>query len=114
LAHNTQRQEVTGLMVNKSVNINRRYIRNIDGALHAWEKYGLGATIETYTAKYAKKTTLPEKNTAQFLDSLRGKIEFVGSVRCKDDYLYQKLLAKFNDLRNTEANKQKSTENQHP
>ncbi|MGA7936961.1 MAG: hypothetical protein WCA35_25635 [Kovacikia sp.] len=67
-----------------------------------------------YIEKYAKKTTLPEKNTAQFLDSLRGKIEFVGSVRGKDDYLYQKLLAKFNDLRNTEANRQKSTENQHP
>jgi RNA-directed DNA polymerase len=110
LACNTQRQEVTGLIVNKTVNVNRKYIRNIDGALHAWEKYSLGAAAETYRAKYAKITTLPEKDTAQFLDSLRGKIEFVGSVRGKDDYLYLKLLTKFNDLRIAEANKQKPTE----
>jgi RNA-directed DNA polymerase len=109
LAHNTQRQEVTGLIVNRTVNINRKYIRNINGALHAWKKYSLREATETYMIKYAKKTTLPEKNTAQFLDSLRGKIEFVGSVRGKDDKLYLKLLTKFNDLRTAEANKQKPT-----
>ena len=103
LAHNTQRQEVTGLIVNNNVNVKRKYVRSISGALHAWEKYGLGAAEETYRVKYAKKNTLPEKNTAQFLDALRGKIEFVGSVRGKDDHIYHKLLAKFNDLRRIEA-----------
>ena len=110
LAYKTQRQEVTGLIVNQTVNVSRKYVRNIDGALHAWERYRLEAATETYRAKYAKKTTFPEKESALFLDSLRGKIEFVGSARGKDDHLYQKLLKKFNDLRTREAIDQKTTE----
>jgi RNA-directed DNA polymerase len=110
----TQRQEVTGLIVNQTVNVSRKYVRNIDGALHAWEKYGLQAATETYESKYAKKVTLPEKELARFVDSLRGKIEFVGSVRGKDDYLYQKLLSKFNDIRKKEADNQKLTETEDP
>lgn len=103
LAYKTQRQEVTGLTVNQSVNVNRQFIRNIDGALHAWERHKLKAAIETYNAKYAKKVTLPGKEAAPFLDSIRGKIEFVGSVRGKNDYLYQKLLRKFDELRDRDA-----------
>ncbi len=113
LAYKTQRQEVTGLIVNQTVNVSRKYVRNIDGTLHAWEKYGLEAATETYRAKYAKTVTLPGKDLAPFLDSLRGKIEFVGSARGKDDHLYQKLLRKFNDLRKKEACNQKTLETEH-
>lgn len=100
LLYKTQRQEVTGLIVNQTVNVNRKYIRNLKATLHAWEKYGLEAASETYKAKYAKKKTLPNKPIAPFMDSLRGKIEFLGSVRGKEDQLYLKLLRKFNNLRN--------------
>lgn len=98
LAYKTQRQKVTGLIVNKNVNVSRKYIRNIKGALHALEKYGLEAASQTYFAKYAKQRTLPDQELPRFLDSIRGKIEFVGSVKGKDNYLYQKLLKKFNEL----------------
>ncbi len=105
LAYKTQKQEVTGLIVNnKSVNVNRKYIRNIYGTFHAWEKYGLEKALEIYKSKYAKKSILPEKDIPHFLDSLRGKIEFIGSVRGKDDNLYQKLLTIFNDLKSKETN----------
>lgn len=100
----TQRQVVTGLTVNKTVNVNRKYIRNIKATLHAWEKYGLEAVSETYRTKYAKKRTLIGKPPASFLDSLRGKIEFVGSVRGKEDKLYHKLLDRFNSLKNRKLN----------
>ncbi|WP_392480097.1 reverse transcriptase domain-containing protein [Nostoc sp. C110] len=106
LAYKTQRQAVTGLIVNKSVNVNRKYIRNLYGALHAWEKYGLEQAVETYISKYAKKPILSEKDIPAFLDSLRGKIEFIGSVRGKDDELYQKFLNIFNGLRRKEADKE--------
>src|SRR5690606_12917628 len=39
-----QRQEVTGLTVNRYPNVQRRYIKQIRGILHAWKKYGLDAT----------------------------------------------------------------------
>lgn len=103
LLDKTQRQEVTGLIVNQTVNVNRKYIRNINATLHAWKKYGLKSVSATYIAKYAKKRTLPNKPAAKFLDSLNGKIEFVGSVRGKEDLLYQKLLSKFNHLKSKEV-----------
>ncbi|MBE9053220.1 RNA-directed DNA polymerase [Nostocales cyanobacterium LEGE 11386] len=109
LAYRTQRQEVTGLVVNQGVNVNRKYIRNVYGALHAWEKYGLEEAVKIYISKYAKQPVSPGqkyiKDYPYYLDSLRGKIEFIGSVRGKDDYLYQKLLNIFNQLisKETEA-----------
>ena len=99
LAHHTQRQEVTGLVVNRTVNVNRKYVRNIRGALHSWEKYGLEAAKKIYREKHAHQPTLPKKEFAPFIDSLRGKIEFVGSVKGKNDPIYQKLIENFNVLR---------------
>jgi len=104
LAHRTQRQTVTGLIVNKSANVNRKYIRNLYATLHAWDKYGLEKAEETYLSKYAKKIVLPEKNKPDFIDSLRGKIEFIGSVRGKDDNMYKKMLNIFDSLRNKQTN----------
>ncbi len=100
LLYKTQRQEVTGLIVNQGVNIDRKYIRNLDAALHAWERYGLVAAVEMYQNKYAKQSTLPHKKSSDFIEHLRGKIEFIGSIRGKEDYIYQKLLNKFNCLKN--------------
>jgi len=105
LAYRTQRQEVTGLVVNKGVNVNRKYIRNLYGTLHAWEKYGLEEANKIYISKYAKKTLLPSDEKPSFLDSLRGKIEFIGSVRGKDDPLYRKLLKIFHELKEKESDK---------
>jgi len=99
LADKKQRQEVTGLIVNKKVNVSRKYIRNVRATLHNWEKNGLESVTKTYFDKYVKKTTLPDKESARFLDSLKGKIEFIGSVRGKNDHLYKQLIRKFFDLR---------------
>lgn len=112
LAYRTQRQEVTGLIVNKTVNVNRKYIRNLHAALHAWEKYGLEKATEIYEIKYAKQpvSSAKGKSIPRFIDSLRGKIEFVGSVRGKEDSVYKKLLKIFNELRKQEAGKDNLTE----
>jgi RNA-directed DNA polymerase len=41
-------QEVTGLTVNKFPNVDRNYVRQIRGMLHAWEKFGLLNAQEKY------------------------------------------------------------------
>jgi RNA-directed DNA polymerase len=102
LAYKTQRQKVTGLIVNKKVNITRIYLRNVNATLHNWETQGLKVVVDKYTSEYAKKRTIPDKKVAPFLDSLRGKIEFIGSVRGKDDHIYQKFIQKFESLRHRE------------
>ncbi|MBH8566540.1 RNA-directed DNA polymerase [Nostoc sp. CENA67] len=105
LAYINQRQEATGLVVNKGVNINRKCIRNLYGTLHAWEKFGLEQAQKTYIFEYAIKPVSPNNKVPPFLDSLRGKIEFIGSVRGKDDPLYRKLLNIFHELKEKESDK---------
>lgn len=77
----TQCLAVTGIIVNNKLNVRRIYIKNIKAALHNWDMAGTKKRIN--------------------LNSLRGKIEYVGMVRGKDDYIYNKFLSKFNDLKNT-------------
>jgi RNA-directed DNA polymerase len=52
LLSRADRQDVTGLTVNRFVNVNRRYIRNVRGALHAWRKYGLELAQQKFREAY--------------------------------------------------------------
>ncbi|MFC2070076.1 hypothetical protein ACFLTB_02740 [Chloroflexota bacterium] len=57
------RQKVTGLTVNKKVNVKRRYLKQIRAMLHAWERFGLDqAQDEYYKRHYFKKHRNPNKD----------------------------------------------------
>jgi RNA-directed DNA polymerase len=119
LFFNNQRQEVTGLVVNSKVNVDRKYIRNVYGALHAWKKYGFEKAEKVYLEKYAKNRMLyfrddltqnsievnEEENKPSMIDSLRGRIEFIGAVRGKSDNIYKKLCSYFLALVEKELDK---------
>jgi len=97
------RQEVTGLIVNKFVNVRRKLVRQVRAMLYAWEKYGLSAAESEHHTKYL---SLPEDTDGpDFRNVVRGKIEFIRMVRSnnkpgnnqgrqKNDYVAQKLLTK--------------------
>ncbi|HLP88880.1 MAG TPA: reverse transcriptase domain-containing protein [Nostocaceae cyanobacterium] len=83
-----QRQEVTGLTVNNQLNVSRKYIRQVRAMLHDWHKNGyIQAYINDSAIRYQQN-----KKAAQFASALRGKIEFIGQVRQKNDFIYKKLL----------------------
>lgn len=87
---NGRRQEVTGLTVNKILNVRRSYLKNIRAILHNWEKLGADYIVDGYWEKYDKS-----RSAKCFVHSLRGKIEYVGMVRGKDDMTYLLFLDKF-------------------
>ncbi len=84
------RQEVTGIIVNEKLNIKRRYIRQIRAVLHAWEKYGLENTEAEFWKRDNKHRL--QINPDSFRNIVRGRIEFVGTVRGKDDKIYLNFL----------------------
>jgi RNA-directed DNA polymerase len=92
LLSRSDRQDVTGLTVNRFVNVNRRYVRNIRGSINAWRKFGFDQAQEKFKAAYGGA------NGGQLNRTLHGRIQFVGSVRGWDDPLYIKLRDQFNDL----------------
>ena len=85
-----KRQEVTGITVNEKLNINRKYIRQIRAVLHAWEKYGLENTEAEFWRKDKKHRF--QRNSDSFRKIIRGKIDFVGTVRGTDDQIYLNFL----------------------
>jgi RNA-directed DNA polymerase len=93
-------QEVTGLTANKFPNVNRKFVRQVRAMLHAWAKFGLEAAEREFQEKYATKSRLPSKNIPNFKEVLRGKIEFIGMVKGKEDKIYRKFLDHFNSLIN--------------
>lgn len=81
-------QSVTGLIVNTKVNVDRRYIRNIRGAFHAWEKYGYSLTNAEFNRRLGIRN---EDEQASLMNVLSGRIAFISMVRGSDDPLVIRL-----------------------
>ena len=87
MQHRTVKQTVTGLVTNERVNVERRMIRSIRGALHAWHTYGYDAAQREFTLRHGGSGGVKLERV------LRGRIEFVRMVRGHNDPLAQKLLS---------------------
>ena len=88
-------QMVTGLVVNEKVNVSRKYIRQVRAILFDWTING----IEKAGARYFGMDY--EQNfsyQSRFLESLKGRIQFIGNVRGRDDRIYRKLIQNYNSL----------------
>jgi RNA-directed DNA polymerase len=86
------RQTVTGLVVNQKVNVDRRYIRKLRAALHDLELNGLA---NASTKHFKLQETASEAQQQHFISRIQAQINFVGSVRGKDDEVFLKLKLKF-------------------
>lgn len=86
------RQEVTGLIVGERTNVKRSFLRQTRAMLHAAETWGVAAAEHDFLAKYDRKQRSRKPN---FLKVLRGKIEFIGSVRGRDDDIYVRLFERY-------------------
>lgn len=102
-AFRNNRQEVTGLIVNSFLNVNRKYIRHVRAMLHAWEKFGLEAAALEHFEKYNYKNKPMKHIELSYQAELVGKIGFIGHVRGKDDKIYKKLFGRIKAL-NPEVN----------
>jgi len=98
LRDSRQRQVITGLTTNKFPNVSRKFIRQVRAMLHAWQKFGLDKAEQEYLTRYDKKHRNPENKKPRFYDIVRGKINFIGMVRGKDDEVYINFCKKLKEL----------------
>lgn len=98
LRSRVDRQEVTGLVVNKKINVNRTFIRQTFSMLHAWKKHGSEAAGQEYLAKYRTRelTSWQKENTlsrkGRFFETVvRGRINYIKGVRGASDPIVRKL-----------------------
>ncbi|KAM3113643.1 reverse transcriptase domain-containing protein [Phormidesmis sp. 146-33] len=111
LQHKSNHQEVTGLTVNRFPNVKRSFVREISSMLYAWDKFGLESTEQRYHDKYAQDIDRsghkppPFKEIPSFKEVLRGKINFLGMVRGKDNEIYCTYSKWFHELSRRELTK---------
>ena len=91
-----QSQTVTGLKVNKIVNVHRSVVREARGMLNALDKYGPEKAQAQLNSHYNNGTR--PKN---FIQTLRGKLGFIGMVKGFENSVYIGLIAKANSIDST-------------
>ncbi|WP_418637409.1 reverse transcriptase domain-containing protein [Winogradskyella sp.] len=92
------RQEVTGLIVNKKVNVNSRYIKQLRMWLFYWEKYGYVKAEQIFKRDYIIDKGHVKKGQPSLENVLRGKLDYLKMVKGGSDSTYLKLRHRFDLL----------------
>ncbi len=90
-----RKQTVTGLVVNKKVNVDRKLIRKIRATLHDLRLNGVVLAAQHH---FKLKQTPDEKTVGYFVHRLEGLINFVGQVRGKGDQIYYRFKNEFDEI----------------
>lgn len=98
LLSSKSKQTVTGIIVNKKVNVDRTYIRNIRALLHHIKTAGL----EEASKKHYKVVIADQFLQQKLLFKVKGQIDFVGQVRGKEDAIYLKMKLMMNTQKQVE------------
>ena len=91
LSSSYSQQTVTGLVVNKKVNIDRRFLKRIRAMLHDWRVNGLDAASFHHFGYRGEQQ--------KFILRLTGFINFVKLVRGSEDQLYNEMKMELMDLK---------------
>lgn len=92
------RQEVTGLIVNERINLNRKYIRHVRAMIHAWEKFGLEEAAMEHFEKYNYKNKTVDNYILSFIKELSGKIGYIGHIKGKENSIYRNIYKRIKAL----------------
>jgi hypothetical protein len=138
LLQDVYRQEVTGLVVNKRVNVKKEFIKDIRRYLYLWERYGLDKAKKVFENdfvinRYGKpeqtkqlkrqKVKFKElkkgliirarfKMSPDFINSLEGKLNYLKMIRGENDTQFINLKSRFTKLKFkslSNSNKNKQT-----
>lgn len=98
LVRRWQRQRVTGLIVNDKLNVPRDYVRGLRSLLFIWKRYGLEAAERAFARTDPHPNRPPGKLAAPFKESVRGRVQYVGSVKGWSSAVYLSLAAGLAEL----------------
>jgi retron-type reverse transcriptase len=92
------RQEVTGIVVNDTVNVQRRYIKQLRLWLYSWERYGYERAYDFFLKQYVQDKAHVKKGKPDMVKVIAGKLDFLKMVKGGDNELYIKLKSRFDIL----------------
>lgn len=92
------RQEVTGLIVNKTVNVSQNYIKQLRMWLYNWERYGYDRAYGFFLPSYLAGKTTPVRGKPDMANVIGGKLNYLRMVKGADCDSYIKLEGRFLSL----------------
>lgn len=94
----SQKQEVTGLIVNEKTNVKRAFVRQTFSMIHALKKYGPIDAEKHYLEKYRKnkikarhKKRIGTGSGDFFVKVVKGRVNYIKMVKGENDQVYRKL-----------------------
>ncbi|UOE39708.1 reverse transcriptase family protein [Chryseobacterium oryzae] len=101
LQKSIMRQEVTGITVNKQVNVSQKYIKQLRMWLYYWESYGTVKGLSLFLQSYIKDKSHVKKvvPTPEFMEAvIGGKLNYLSMVKGTENSTYLKLKERFDKL----------------
>jgi retron-type reverse transcriptase len=92
------RKEVTGLLVNDKVNVQKRYIKQLRMCLYYWETYGYEKAYNFFLQQYRSEKGHIKKGKPNMENVIGGKLDFLRMVKGADNEMYLKLKNRFDKL----------------
>lgn len=91
-------QEVTGLLVNENVNVQKRYIKQLRMWLYYWESYGYERAYNFFLQQYVSDKGQDVKGKPDMANVIDGKLNYLKMVKGVENDLYMKLRERFDRL----------------
>lgn len=90
------RQEVTGIIVNEKLNINKDYIKKLRAMLYSIRTEGF---VFTYKRNFKDKSKITkQKAKSRLFNYIQGKLNYMKMIRGFNDKLFLKYAKEFNEL----------------
>lgn len=93
-----QRQEVTGLVVNNRIGVNRKFARALRAALHCWEKHGIAEAEARWRSKFDLKRSSKGREFVSFERFIGGRLSYIEHINGIEDKVVGSLKEQFNRL----------------
>ena len=93
-----QRQEVTRLTVNSTVNVSRKYIKELRWLLHIWETEGYAKAYSKFYPKYKREKGYIKKGEPVMENVIGGKLNYLRMVKGANNAACNKLQERYNRL----------------
>ena len=98
LCHMGMRQEVTGVTVNQTTSVSRKYIKQLRTLIHNWEVKGYDEAQAIFVSKYRSIKQHNFKGVHHIENIIAGKLLYMKMVNGVDDSTYTRLVGRFERL----------------
>jgi len=96
------RKEVTGILVNEKVNVQKRYIKQLRMWIYYWERYGYERASGFFLQEYLTDKGHVNKGKPDMANVIAGKLNYLKMVKGDENQLYLKLKGRFQKQINLE------------